>query len=287
MPSLKAIRKRIASVRNTQQITKAMKMVAAAKLRRAQEAAVSARPYAQKLTELLHGVAAEVTDDDHPLLRAVESETRVHLVLISSDRGLCGAYNAVLLRQAEAYVRRQTGREVSLTIVGRKGVDHFRRRAVAIANRHVQIPGPSIGLASEIATKVSSEFAAGRVDRVDLLYSAFRSALSQVPTLETLLPVAIESRSDDKSPPLEHLVEPDRATLLHRLLPQFIEARIYHALLEAAASEHGARMTAMDSATSNAAKMIFSLTLAMNRARQAAITKELMEIVSGAEALKG
>ncbi len=287
MPSLKVIRKRIASVSNTQQITKAMKMVAAAKLRRAQEAAVSTRPYAQKLTELLQSVTAEVTDEAHPLLRAVESETRVHLVLISSDRGLCGAYNAVLLRQAEAYVRRQTGREVSLTIVGRKGVDHFRRRAVPIADRHVQIPGPSIGLAREIATKVSAEFAEGRVDRVDLLYSAFRSALSQVATLETLLPVAIAARSDDTSLRLEHLVEPDRATLLHRLLPQFIEVRIYRALLEAAASEHGARMTAMDSATNNAAKMIFSLTLAMNRARQAAITKELMEIVSGAEALKG
>jgi F-type H+-transporting ATPase subunit gamma len=287
MPSLKVIRKRIASVRNTQQITKAMKMVAAAKLRRAQEAAVSARPYAQKLTELVQSVTAEVTDEAHPLLRAVESEARVHLVLICSDRGLCGAYNAVLLRQAEAYVRRQAGREVALTIVGRKGVDHFRRRAVPIADRHVQIPGPSIGLAREIAAKVSAEFAEGRVDRVDLLYSAFRSALSQVPTLETLLPVAIEAQGADTSTRLEHLVEPDRAALLRRLLPQFVEVRIYRALLEGAASEHGARMTAMDSATSNAAKMIFSLTLAMNRARQAAITKELMEIVSGAEALKG
>jgi F-type H+-transporting ATPase subunit gamma len=287
MPSLKAIRKRITSVRNTQQITKAMKMVSAAKLRRAQEAAVSARPYAQKLTELLQGVAGEVTVEAHPLLRAVESEARVHLVLISSDRGLCGAYNAVLLRHAEAYIRRQAGREVSLTIVGRKGVEHFRRRSVPIADRHVQIPGPSIGLAREIATKVSAEFAEGRVDRVDLLYSAFRSVLSHVPTLETLLPVAVEARADDAPLALEHLMEPDRASILRRLLPQFVEVRIYRALLEAAASEHGARMTAMDSATSNAAKMIFNLTLVMNRARQAAITKELMEIVSGAEALKG
>src|SRR5437773_1553158 len=202
MATLKAIRKRISSIRNTQQITKAMKMVSAAKLRRAQEAAVSARPYAQKLTELLQGVAGEVTVDAHPLLRAVESEARVHLVLISSDRGLCGAYNAVLLRHAEAYVRRQTGREVSLTIVGRKGVEHLRRRSVPIADRHVQIPGPSIGLAREIATKVSAEFAEGRVDRVDLLYSAFRSVLSQVPTLETLLPVAVEARAADAPPAL-------------------------------------------------------------------------------------
>ena len=287
MPSLKVIRKRIASVRNTQQITKAMKMVSAAKLRRAQEAAVSARPYAQKLSELLRGVTGEVTDEAHPLLRAVESEARVRLVLITSDRGLCGAYNAALLRQAEAYIRHQAGREVSLTIIGRKGVEYFRRRSVPIADRHVQIPGPSIGLAREIAKKVSAEFAEGRADRVELLYSAFRSALSQVPTLETLLPIAIEARAQDAPLALDHLIEPDRVSLLHRLLPQFVEVRIYRALLEAAASELGARMTAMDSATNNAAKMIFNLTLVMNRARQAAITKELMEIVSGAEALKG
>ncbi len=284
MPSLKIIRKRISSVRSTQKITKAMKMVSAAKLRRAQEAAVAARPYAQKLSELLQAVASAITDEAHPLLRAAEEPARVRLVVLTSDRGLCGAYNAALLRQAEAFMRRQSGREVSLTIVGRKGVDYFRRRSATIADRHVQIPGPSVALAREIATKVSSEFAEGRVDRVELLYSAFRSALSQVPTFETLLPVAVKSEG---AAPIEHLMEPDRAALLGRLLPQFVEVRIYRALLEAAASEQGARMTAMDSATTNAAKMIFSLTLAMNRARQAAITKELMEIVSGAEALKG
>ena len=284
MPSLKIIRKRISSVRSTQKITKAMKMVSAAKLRRAQEAAVAARPYAQKLSELLQAVASAITDEAHPLLRAAEEPARVRLVVLTSDRGLCGAYNAALLRQAEAFLRGQSGREVSLTIVGRKGVDYFRRRSATIADRHVQIPGPSVALAREIATKVTREFAEGRVDRVELLYSAFRSALSQVPTIETLLPVAVKSEG---APPLEHLMEPDRASLLDRLLPQFVEVRIYRALLEAAASEQGARMTAMDSATSNAAKMIFSLTLAMNRARQAAITKELMEIVSGAEALKG
>jgi len=284
MPSLKIIRKRISSVRSTQKITKAMKMVSAAKLRRAQEAAVAARPYAQKLSELLQAVASAITDEAHPLLRAAEEPARVRLVVLTSDRGLCGAYNAALLRQAEAFMRRQSGREVSLTIVGRKGVDYFRRRSATIADRHVQIPGPSVALAREIATKVSSEFAEGRVDRVELLYSAFRSALSQVPTFETLLPVAVKSEG---AAPIEHLMEPDRAALLGRLLPQFVEVRIYRALLEAAASEQGARMTAMDSATTNAAKMIFSLTLAMNRARQAAITKELMEIVSGAEALRG
>jgi F-type H+-transporting ATPase subunit gamma len=286
MPSLKVIRKRISSVRNTQQITKAMKMVSAAKFRRAQEAVIAARPYADRFAELMRAVAGAVSEEAHPLLRKSAEPARIRLILITSDRGLCGAYNSTLIRNADAYVRRQGASEVSWTIVGRKGVDHYRRRSVSIAERHVQIPGPSIALAQEIARKVATEFAEGRVDRVELLYASFRSALSNVPTLETLLPVSVEE-SSETVPTLEPILEPDRATLLDRLLPQFVEVRIYRALLEAAASEQGARMTAMDSASSNAAKMIFSLTLAMNRARQAAITKELMEIVSGAEALKG
>jgi F-type H+-transporting ATPase subunit gamma len=286
MPSLKAIRTRISSVRNTQKITKAMKMVSAAKLRRAQETAVAARPYAQKLTDLLQAVSSASPEEAHPLLRATGSPARIRLILITSDRGLCGAYNSALLRQAEAFLRGQGGREVTLTIVGRKGVDYFRRRSAVIADRHVQIGAPSIGLAREIAAKIAAEFVDEQFDRVELLYSAFRSALSQVPTLETLLPVRLESEGGPPTP-VDHLMEPSRTALLDRLLPQFVEVRIYRALLEATASEHGARMTAMDSATSNASKMIFSLTLAMNRARQAAITKELMEIVGGAEALKG
>jgi len=286
MPSLKVIRKRISSVRNTQQITKAMKMVSAAKFRRAQEAVIAARPYADRFAELMRAVAGAVSEEAHPLLRKSAEPARIRLILITSDRGLCGAYNSTLIRNADAYVRRQGASEVSWTIVGRKGVDHYRRRSVSIAERHVQIPVPSIALAQEIARKVATEFAEGRVDRVELLYASFRSALSNVPTLETLLPVSVEE-SSETVPTLEPILEPDRATLLDRLLPQFVEVRIYRALLEAAASEQGARMTAMDSASSNAAKMIFSLTLAMNRARQAAITKELMEIVSGAEALKG
>jgi F-type H+-transporting ATPase subunit gamma len=286
MPSLKAIRKRIASVRNTQQITKAMKMVSAAKFRRAQEAVIAARPYADRFAELLRVVAGSVTEEAHPFLRKSTEPARIRLILITSDRGLCGAYNSALIRHAEAYLRDQAGRQVSWTIVGRKGVDHYRRRSATIAQRHVQIPGPSMTLAQEIARNAATEFAEGRVDRVELLYASFRSALSNVPTLETLLPVNVEEPSET-APTLEPILEPDRAALLERLLPQFVEVRIYRALLEAAASEQGARMTAMDSASSNAAKMIFSLTLAMNRARQAAITKELMEIVSGAEALKG
>lgn len=286
MPSLKVLRKRIASVRNTQQITKAMKVVSAAKLRRAQAGVVAARPYAGKLSELLASVAGAVGTAAHPLLRSTPEAQRLHLLVVTADRGLCGAYNSTLLRHAEAFLREHQGREVSLTIVGRKGFEYFQRRNANIADRYVQITGPSISLAREIAEKLITRFAAGEADRIVILFSAFRSAISQLVTTEILLPLAPE-RLPETASPIEYRTEPDLPSLLDRLLPQYVEVRIYRALLEAAASEHGARMTAMDSATKNAAEMIFNLTLAMNRARQAAITKELMEIVSGAEALKG
>ena len=286
MPSLKVIRKRISSVRNTQQITKAMKMVSAAKLRRAQEAVVASRPYSEKLGELLANVATVLPGDAHPLLRRPPENPRTVLVVLTADRGLCGAYNSALLRQAEAYLREAAGREVALVAVGRKGGDYFKRRPVTIAERRMQSETTPLVLARALASSLSARFVAGEIDRVDLLYSRFRSALSQIPTVETILPVTVE-RAEDAPAPVEYLIEPDPATLLARLLPQSVEARIYHAVLEALASEHAARMTAMDSATSNASDMIFRLTLEMNRARQAAITKELMEIVGGAEALKG
>jgi F-type H+-transporting ATPase subunit gamma len=286
MPSLKALRKRIASVRSTQQITKAMKMVSAAKLRRAQEAALAARPYARKLGELLGNLTAWLPADAHPLLRQPAEVRRVHLLLITADRGLCGAYNSNLIRQAEAFLREHRDRQPSLTLVGRKGVEHFRRRRAEIAEQFVGIGNPTFELARKIAAGLAARYASGATDRVVVLYSAFRSALSQVPTVETLLPIAPVGRPG-AGPAPEYLVEPGRVAVLGRLLPRYLEVAVFGALLEAAASEHGARMTAMDSATNNAAEMIFSLTLQMNRARQAAITKELMEIVSGAEALKG
>ena len=287
MPSLKSLRKRIASVRNTQQITKAMKMVSAAKLRRAQDAAIAARPYSEKLSALLAGVASGMPADAHPLLRSTGQVRRIDLLLVTSDRGLCGAYNSNLIRQAEGLVRENRERQVSLTVIGRKGFDYFRRRQATIGERYVQIGSPGIALARTIAARLTARYAAEETDRIVLLYAAFRSALSQVPTFVTLLPISASEVEAAGGAAPEYLMEPDTRTLLDRLLPQYIETRIFGALLEATASEHGARMTAMDSASNNAAEMIFSLTLQMNRARQAAITKELMEIVSGAEALKG
>ncbi len=286
MATLKAIRKRISSIRNTQQITKAMKMVSAAKLRRAQEAAVAARPYAEKMTDLLKNLAARVASNAHPLLTARE-EKRILLVLLTSDRGLCGGYNANLIRAAEAFIRRQSGeKEVQLTLVGRKGADHFRRRRAEIADRYINILAtPPEVLAVEIAEKLIHRFVSGETDAVYILYSSFRSALSQVPTLEKLLPVTVTATAEVEQL-TEYLYEPGIQEILASLLPKITEVAVQRALLEATASEHGARMTAMDSATTNASKMMGTLTLQMNRARQASITRELMEIVGTAEALK-
>ena len=286
MATLKAIRKRIVSIRNTQQITKAMKMVSAAKLRRAQEAVVQARPYAEKVAALLKNLSARVAQEAHPLLMQRE-EKRVDLWLLTADRGLCGGYNANLIRAAEGFLRvHGREKEIQLAVVGRKGVDYFRRRRVEMIARYPNAWSGSMGeLAAEIAEQMIGRFVRGETDGAYILYSRFRSALSQVPTLEKLVPAATAAEQREELP-VEYLFEPDVRTLLASLLPKVVEVGIYRALLEAVASEHGARMTAMDSATTNAADMISSLTLQMNRARQASITRELMEIVSTAEALK-
>ena len=286
MATLKAIRKRIGSIRNTQQITKAMKMVSAAKLRRAQEAVLAARPYAEKMAALLQNLSARVAAEAHPLLTARE-EKKVLLLLLTADRGLCGGYNSNLIRAAEGFLRSQRGeKEIQLAVVGRKGVDYFRRRKVEMAERYINIGArPAEELAAELAEKLIARFLQGECDAVYMLYSRFRSALSQVPTMEKLAPVAAE-KDEGEGQATEYLYEPGLEALLSSLLPKVVEVGIYRALLEASAGEHGARMTAMDSATSNAAEMISTLTLQMNRARQASITKELLEVVSTAEALK-
>ena len=284
MPSLKALRKRIATVRSTQQITKAMKMVAAAKLRRAQEAAERARPYATKLSEMFSAVAAGVEPEAHPLL-ARRPERRIDLLVLTSDRGLCGGYNANLLRFAEAFVRQREAAETAVAVVGRRGLDYYRRRSATILLHRLGIlTTPAPAMASELAAELTRRFAAEETDAVYLIYTRFRSALSQTPTAVPLLPVAPPVT---EAPAVDYIFEPARAELLARLLPRYVEAVITQALLEAIASEHGARMTAMENATNNASDMMGRLTLSMNRARQATITKELMEIVSGAEALKG
>jgi F-type H+-transporting ATPase subunit gamma len=287
MPSLKALRKRIATVRSTQKITKAMKMVAAAKLRRAQEAAERARPYAEKVIEMFGAVVSDLEGTAHPLL-ARRAEQRIELVVVTSDRGLCGGYNANLLRKAEAFIREHPGKQILVTTVGRKSLEFFRRRGATLAGEQTEVMSrPVIESARALASGLTQRFADGTTDAVYLLYSRFRSAVSQIPTIMPLLPVTQPGPGEAVRSPVEYIFEPARPELLAALLPRYIETLLMQALLESIASEHGARMTAMENATSNASEMIDRLTLSMNRARQAAITTELMEIVSGAEALKG
>lgn len=284
MATIKDIKKRISSVRNTQQITKAMKAVAAAKLRRAHDAAVEARPYAEKMRELLSNLSARVSEDSHPLLIERE-EKRIDVLLVTTDRGLCGAYNSNVIRLAENFRADQREKELTFRFVGRKGSEYFRRREVAaLDDGPVTWHATPDEIASVAAGRLIGRFLNGESDAAYIVYSRFRSALSQVPTAARIIPVE-PSETDEEQQLTEYLLEPSIGDLLSNLLPKNVEVQVYQALLEATAGEHGARMTAMESATNNASDLISDLTLQMNRARQAAITKELLEVISTAEAL--
>jgi F-type H+-transporting ATPase subunit gamma len=294
VPSLKAIRKRIGSVKNTQKITKAMKMVAAARLRRAQQAITELRPYALKTLEVLSSVAARAGDEEvHPLLARREPR-KVLLVVLTSDRGLAGAFNASINRAAFRKWKEleAQGVAVSFAVIGKKGRDFFRRRN---ANVEFEFTGVfealSVLKAGEIGRAIVAEYKTDGFDAVYLCYNEFKSAISQKVVLEPLVPITPMTVSGEGAVRtdggVDFIYEPSKAALLDRLIPMYVEVEIFRALLESVASEHGARMTAMDNASKNAGEMIDRMTLVYNRARQAAITKELMEIIGGAEALKG
>ncbi len=285
MATLRDIKRRIKSVKNTQQITKAMKMVAAAKLRRAQEDIIAARPYAQKMMNVLSSLAARTKSDSHPLLE-VRDVKKVELIVVTSDRGMCGGFNTNIMRLAENFIRNNEDKfDIGLNLVGRKGKDYFKRRGLNIRQDRTLPPGrPNYKLAAEIGQDVAENYVNGQFDEVYVVYSEFKSAMSQRPVVIRLLPIEPIEAGEF---PGEYIYEPSEEAILSQLLPKHIEVQIFRAILESAASEHGARMTAMDSATKNAKEMIAGLTLKYNRARQAAITKELMEIIGGAEALKG
>jgi F-type H+-transporting ATPase subunit gamma len=298
--SLRDIRKRIASVRSTRQITKAMKMVAAAKLRRAQENILANRPYAAKMIEVLRSLAARTSPDAHPLLYRREPK-RIELVVFTSDRGLCGAFNMNLIQRAERFQEEEKSGAESLTLsfIGRKGRDYFRRKKVTIRQEYVNLYGKvDYALAARIGQDLVQSYVEERVDAIYLLYSEFKSAIQQRVVLVKMLPLASDLLKDagkGKEPPpaapgvaasAEYIYEPSEVEILGKILPMYVEVQVYRALLESVASEFGARMTAMENATQNAGEMIDKLTLIYNKARQAAITKELIEIVSGAEALK-
>lgn len=283
MASLKSIKKRIVSVKNTRQITKAMKMVSAAKLRRAQENVVAARPYALKLGEVLQALAGNTEGDLHPLLEKREAK-KLLLVVMTSDRGLCGGFNTNLCKAGERYLKEKSGEfeQISLMTVGRKGYEFLKNRHTVYKNFSNIISKPNYQAAAMLGQDVIDGYLAGEYDQVVLLYNSFRTVMSQDITFQQLLPVVTEEKGALDDAGVEYIYEPSVGDLLSEILPKNIEVQIFKAMLESVAGEHGARMTAMDSASKNASEMIGKLTLQYNRARQAAITTELMEIISGA-----
>jgi F-type H+-transporting ATPase subunit gamma len=286
MPTQLDLKRRIRSVRNTQQITRAMKFVAAARLRRAQERAVSARPYAHALTRVVRSAASRIPEAAHPLL-GKRPEERVLLLVVSGERGLCGAFNSNVLRRAMEFLRARPAKEgVEIMALGRKGRDALRKQSWTIAAEYVDIGARVQGeRAAEITKAVIDRYRTGEVDAVYIVFNEFKSVLSQVLRLEKLLPIepdAPTAEVDSGAMPVDYLYEQPVAELLERLLPRYVESQVLRALAESSASEHAARMTAMDSATRNARELIDKLTLYMNKVRQAAITKEIIEVVSGA-----
>jgi F-type H+-transporting ATPase subunit gamma len=289
MANLIDIRRRIRSVKSTQQITKAMKMVAAARLRRSQDRILATRPYALEIRKVIGNLAARVGRGEHPLLAARE-EKRVLLVVVSGDKGLAGSFNANVLRRAQEKLREAAaqGREVELLLLGKKGNDFFRRRTIPVRKGHSNpFTNVTYAQAQEIAADVAAAYAAGEYDAVHVIYNAFKSMISQELSEETLLPIATTGGAAAEGVAREYLFEPKAGEILAELLPRFLTFQFYRVLLESQAAEHAARMTAMDSATKNASEMIERLTLRYNRARQAAITTQLIEVVSGANALEG
>lgn len=291
MATLRDIRRRIQSVKKTSQITKAMQMVAAARLRRVQEALEGARPYAEQMQGVIRSLLDQAEGEAHPLMARREGPRHLNLVIVSTDRGLCGGLNTNLFRRAQTFLKEneESYRAISLDLVGRKAREYFKRRKVTVRKARAGLFSgtPRFEVARSLADELMNAFLSGEVDEVGVLYSQFRSMLTQRPTYLPLLPLAGEKNQEEEAGPAgNYLYEPDRQALLASLLPRYVAVQLYRIMLEAQTSEFAARMTAMDNATSNAKDMIDRLTLTFNRARQAAITKELMDIVNGAEALK-
>jgi F-type H+-transporting ATPase subunit gamma len=292
MPSLIDIRRRIRAVKSTQQITKAMKTVAASRLRRAQERIIRARPFAQQALHVLTHVASRVPSTAHPLLAAPGGETLsgpTMLIVVTADRGLCGGFNTNIIKEAGKFIAQTPGRHVALGLVGRKGRDYFRRHGFDVRFEDVDFfQNVTFDHAQAIARAAIEDFTSDYVKSVYLVYNEFKSVIQQRVVVDQLLPIPradVLTEPSEELPGVEYLFEPDPADIFRDLLPRHIEVQVFRALLESVAAEHAARMTAMDAATKNSAEMISALTLYMNKVRQAAITREIIEVVSGAEAL--
>ena len=291
MATLREIRRRIGGVKSTQKITKAMKMVAAAKLRRAQDAVIAARPYARKMKELLNHLAARVDVNVHPHF-AVRPVKKAAIIVVTADRGLCGAFNSNLIRAAAAHSQRQYGElqasgAVKLICVGKKGFDFFSKKGYPIARKYTGLfAALQFGTARSIAADAMTGFLDGEYDRIDIVYNEFKSIMQQRIMIEQFLPIAAaDTPGTIQQSQIDYIYEPSSGAIISALVPKNINVQLWRILLESNAAEQGARMTAMDNATTNASDLIHDLQLSYNKARQASITKELLEIVSGAEAL--
>ncbi len=292
MATLKQIRRRLTSVRNTQKITRAMKLVATAKLRRAQENMTRAKPYAKRLRKMIWDVSERSGEDAHRLLE-VREEKKALLIVITSDRGMCGAFNSNINKRAEKYLREnENGHEqVALALLGRKGRDYFRRRPYSIDKEYMEVlSAPSFESVCKIGDEIKARYLDGNLDAVYIVYNEFKSAMSQNVVVERFLPIIPERAPDEEAGSelegIEFAFEPTMELVLDSVLPLYINVRLYFAVLESLAAEMGARMTAMEAATENAGELLTKLTMQYNKARQAMITNEMLEIVSGAEALK-
>jgi len=286
MPSLKQIKRRIASVKSTQQITRAMKMVAAAKLRRAQENIIKARPYSNKLKQVIRELAEHADPSLHPLL-AVRPVKEIGVVVVTSDRGLAGSFNTNIIKRAIREIEnvRKIDPEIHLVTIGRKGADFFRKRGYDVIQSHIHLfQDLHFGVAASIGESLIDLYVNAKLDRIYLIYNEFKSALQQFVVVEQLLPISPEEAPVRRG--IDFLYEPDALNVLSGVLPLYVNVRMWRVFLESNAAEHGARMTAMENATENARELIDSLTLHYNKARQAAITKELLEVVSGAEGMR-
>ena len=296
MATLREIRRRIGGVKRTQKITKAMKMVAAAKLRRAQDAIISARPYARKMNEMLRHLVTKIDPEINPLLQTREVK-RAAVVIVTSDRGLCGAFNSNIVKTSVDHINRNYGHLVErlhafkLIVVGKKGFDFFNKKDFELHSKHVGIfQALDFNHARSIVQEITDGYLKGEFDKVELIYNEFKSVIQQRIVVEQLLPIPPEDTKETEDlrslAQVEYIYEPSSAEIINALLPKHLNFQMWRILLESNAAEQGARMTAMDNATTNASELIRDLTLSYNKARQASITKELLEIVSGAEALK-
>ena len=287
MPSLIDLRRRIRAVKSTQQITKAMKMIAASRLKRAQDRVVSARPFAQRMLTVLNGLVARVDQDAHPLLKTQGEGGKPLLIVVTADRGLCGSFNSNVIKAAGQFIVDQgQDREIALGLIGRKGRDFFKRRGFDVRYEQVGIfQKMSFADAEEIANTAIEEFTSGRASSVDIVYNEFKSVIAQKLVLERLLPIPrLEEAAAAAGPSVDYLYEPTPEDIFKDLLPRHVQVQVYRALLESNAAFFAAQMTAMDAATRNSTEMIDNLTLYMNKVRQAAITREIIEVVSGASA---